>query len=138
MKVLNIIWQLPQYLASLVILGYFKFSKRVTGKHRVTGGAAKYSSVYCVNACHKSAFLLGEFIFVYSGYLCGTDEYNEVVRHEYGHVMQSACLGWLYLPAIALPSLLITGISPSMAEKCYFERWANKLASGVNLKIIDA
>jgi hypothetical protein len=62
---------------------------------------------------------------------------QKVIRHEYGHAMQSACLGWLYLPVIGLPSLLITGISSSLAEKCYFEKWADKLVSGVDLKIID-
>ncbi|MDR1116206.1 MAG: hypothetical protein LBL33_08710 [Tannerella sp.] len=137
MKTLNILWQLPQYFVSLAVLTYFSLSKRVMKKHRVTGVTAKHSSVYYIRGRHKRAFSSGEIIFVYSGYQYGSERYREVVRHEYGHAMQSACLGWLYLPVIGLPSLLVTGISSSLAEKCYFEKWADELAAGVDLKIID-
>ena len=62
---------------------------------------------------------------------------SKVLLHEYGHTVQSLILGPLYLPVIALPSLLWAGLP--MAKrwrkkhtvsyyKFYTENWANKLS----------
>ena len=78
---------------------------------------------------------MGELIFLYDGY---SDEElrKKDIKHEYGHSIQSVKLGWLYIMAIAIPSLLVTGIEPGIAKKCYFEKWANELVKNVELKYI--
>lgn len=77
---------------------------------------------------------LGEYVF-----LC-PDHYGniKVLRHEKGHTKQSRILGWLYLPLIALPSLIWAWIYSKneayFKEKgvsyysFYTEKWADKLA----------
>jgi hypothetical protein len=123
-----------------MILGYFKLTNRIVRRQTVADGIAESSRIYFIESPRKRAFSMGELIFVYNGY--GeirevNSKVQKVIRHEYGHAMQSVRLGWLYLPVIGLPSLLVTGISSSLAERCYFEKWADKLAAGVDLKITD-
>ena len=60
--------------------------------------------------------------------------------HEYGHTIQSALLGWLYLPVIVLPSVLWFSL-PALRRyrkkhrrsyyAFYTERWANRLGERV-------
>lgn len=58
--------------------------------------------------------------------------YNvDIIRHEYGHVIQSQHLGPLYLPAIGLPSLIGCGvaeISNHSHDDEWYETWANNLS----------
>ena len=135
MKTLNVLWQLPQYLISLVVLGWFKMTGKVVGKRYVTGGLAKYSSVYFIKSDQKSAFSMGELIFILNGYK-DVFALNKAIRHEYGHAIQSVKWGWLYLLVIGIPSLLITGVAPGVAKRCYFETNAEKLAKDIELIII--
>ncbi len=60
----------------------------------------------------RGSMALGQFIFF--GHRGCSDE-EEIRVHEYGHTVQSAFLGPLYLPLIGLPSLL-------WASLPYFER----------------
>ncbi|MBR2085647.1 MAG: hypothetical protein IJ906_00665, partial [Oscillospiraceae bacterium] len=56
--------------------------------------------------------------------------------HEFGHTIQSALLGWLYLPVIALPST-VWFMVPALRKwrhdkqisyyRFYTESWANHL-----------
>ena len=64
-----------------------------------------------------------------------------LIRHEFGHVIQSRILGWLYMPVIFIPSFLwytlLTKLQKTFgwSEKdsilayyrFYTESWANKL-----------
>ena len=64
-----------------------------------------------------------------------------IIRHEFGHVIQSRILGWLYIPIILIPSFLwyclINCIEKrfkipedkviTLYYKFYTEKWANKL-----------
>lgn len=139
-KVLNYFWQLPQYLISLIILGYFKVFGKIERKVCVTGGTAEHSCIYFLESKHRKAFSMGEFIFLYNGYseqAFSQNRRKELIKHEYGHAIQSVRLGWLYLIVIGFPSLTITGISVKFAQKCYFEKWANKLVENVELKYLD-
>ena len=66
---------------------------------------------------------------------------EELIKHEYGHTIQSKYLGWLYLPVIALPSLIWAGFFGWYREDngidyydFYTEKWANKLGEKVKFK----
>lgn len=60
---------------------------------------------------------------------------KDAVRHEVGHVGQSRILGWLYLPVIALPSVVMTAIAPNMVQRFYYEAWANRMSAGLDFSI---
>ena len=64
-----------------------------------------------------------------------------LIKHEYGHVIQSRILGWLYIPIIFIPSFLWYQLicwlerilkweqsySTDIYYKFYTESWANRL-----------
>ena len=76
---------------------------------------------------------LGCFIFV-------SDSYDELlVKHEYGHTLQSLILGPFYLLVIGLPSMIWAGFFEKYRQKqgisyysFFTERWANSLV-GINI-----
>lgn len=60
---------------------------------------------------------------------------SDMVRHEYGHRIQSRMLMVFYLPVIGIPSLIWAGFFKRYRNKhhksyfwFYTEAWANKLA----------
>lgn len=69
---------------------------------------------------------LGLFVFVPEG------EDPRLLRHEYGHTLQSLALGPLYLPVIGLPSLAWAALKRRgrMGGRSYYdfytERWADR------------
>ena len=73
---------------------------------------------------------LGNYIFVNPEIPEGT----WILRHEFGHTIQSRILGWLYIPLIFIPSLLwwiiINKLGPEYYKyyyDFYTEKWAIKL-----------
>ena len=118
-QILLWIWCFPQMLAGFIV-------KQVT-KATPRGG-------YYWFRVQSGSVSLGEYIF-----LCPKHYGNrKVMQHEKGHTKQSRMLGWLYLPLIALPSLIWAGIYITYGEKLkergisyywfYTEKWADKLA----------
>jgi hypothetical protein len=81
--------------------------------------------------CDLGSISLGKYLLIsernqYSPY---------VIKHEYGHQIQSFILGPLYLLLVALPSLIWAGCFKNYRIKhnvgyydVYPEKWANKLA----------
>ena len=86
---------------------------------------------------------MGMFIFV-SRHIPLKDLENEqpgtyeehILSHEYGHTVQSAVLGPLYLPVIGLPSIVWCNFPPAAKrwksgrkeyESFYPEKWATRL-----------
>lgn len=76
-----------------------------------------------------SSMALGMYIFL------GREDLK-LLHHEYGHTLQSAMLGPLYIPLIGLPSLVWAGLPAfeKMREKkgisyysFYCEKWADML-----------
>ena len=114
--VINTLYQLPQ-----LILGWIIAGKRQP-KHKI-GEVKIYITEF-------EGMSLGNYIFV-------NPEIPEgmwILRHEFGHTIQSRILGWLYIPLIFIPSLLwwiiINKLGPEY-DKYYYdfytEKWANKL-----------
>lgn len=115
MIVLVWIWCFPQMLLGFLV--------RLFTKARRVDGYYEYS-------IRSGSVTLGEYIF-----LCPAHRDDEtVLRHEYGHVLQSRRLGWLYLIVIGIPSFVWAGCFKRYRKRhhvsyyaFYTERWADKL-----------
>jgi len=88
-------WELPQTLVALLFLLLFR-TEGITGNNRIW-------------RVHFNKYLtcasLGEFLFFGDRYI-GTPYWDETVRHETGHSVQSRLFGPLYLILIGLPSCI--------------------------------
>jgi hypothetical protein len=74
------------------------------------------------------AFTMGDKVIGDPGTLAGALPSGvSTKKHEQGHYYQNLALGPLYLPVIALPSLIHAAVSPSHAtyEQFYTEKWAS-------------
>jgi hypothetical protein len=146
------LWQLPQNLLGLfvlLILGIFnnknfmdfgvwdgtmqalKFKIPVSGNFFVFNNSKKKMYGYSLG-CYIFASYDRDYMVYHYGNEDIEERVNIVIAHEVGHSIQSVYLGWLYLPVIGLPSLIVTGISPRLAKKFYTEKWAEKLALEVS------
>jgi len=125
-KLFWFIWGLPQNLVGFVMylmfkkkaikIEHFRDSVVLEVRHGKLGGAVS----------------LGMFIFIFSDY---RSRREWVVKHEYGHSIQSKILGPLYLLVIGLPSITWAGFFKEYRRKnkvsyywFYPEKWANHLA----------
>ncbi len=90
----------------------------------------KYKDAYVTHVSGRwGAISLSRYIFADDAYY-----QSEMIRHEYGHTMQSKKLLLLYLPVIGLPSLLWNRLFQGYRvrkNKSYYsfytESWANQL-----------
>lgn len=145
-RFLLIVWQLPQFVAGEAV--YFWHRLFLRGR-RLKGGWAccdDYGYARSEIAMYKSreqgvvkGFCLGRRVFVY----CDSEYHDRarlesvvdgVVRHEYGHSVQSVWLGPFYL-VFGLFSLLVTGVSPGLAGRMWFERGADGIVRGRSVGI---
>lgn len=118
-KILLTIHQLPQIILSRLVT-----HDDDVLIHKV-GGVSIYKTK------HIEGLSLGDRIFVSDDAPEGT----WLVKHEFGHVIQSRVLGWLYIPIIVIPSYLWYKFFERFCknepvESYYFfftEYWANKL-----------
>lgn len=88
------IWQLPQNLLGLGLLGWYKlFNKDVVKYHEENGRKFYHTSGM------PSGISLGNYIIMHNA------DMGDGKKHEYGHSIQSRILGPLYLLLIGLPSI---------------------------------
>ena len=123
------VWQLPQNLAGL-IFGWF-----LKGKRRLTGLPDLPETIHVVTAQNMyGGISLGNFVY------CRPPVYEKMIRHEYGHCLQSRILGPFYLIVIGIPSLLwALRWHPGRRRNYYAfytERWADRLG-GVDRKFVN-
>ncbi|MFP4484566.1 MAG: hypothetical protein ACLFO1_06890 [Spirochaetaceae bacterium] len=124
------LWQLPQHLLGLVLL----VALRAAGF-----GTTRYRRARVVLVPGNVGLSLGHFIFISRRHrtpdLRGNDT---LLRHEYGHTIQSHMLGWLYLPLVGVPSIVQAAFSFAAARlgypgpgRRYYRRfpenWADRL-----------
>lgn len=127
-----IIWQSPQWILGLIV-------RRILKSERVPWDqiASQYPGVDAPVFIHRGfgrsfGVALGEQIVlswtIYS-------VVPGVVRHEYGHVRQSRLLGPLYLPTVALVSVVMNIISRVLLASGryefathYYDRWPENWA----------
>lgn len=112
----SILWQLPQNIFAILMLPFLGDMKLIS-----------YEKYCWAFECSKmrGGISLGNFIF-----LSKNDAKRKAsILHEYGHVVQSHILGWLYLIVIGIP---IISNATFGFTKCYYdfwtEKWANKIA----------
>ena len=131
-RILREIWQLPQHIiAYMIMVVNHKSIKQMVNKDGI-----RYYLVKHLSNCGIS---LGNYIF-----LDADGNYdNIIVRHEYGHQIQSLIFGPLYLIVIGLPSIIgniINRIKYKYFRKYYdpdfyykqpWEAWADKLGKVV-------
>jgi len=115
MKLLLILWELPQTILALFLMLFRKQDKKIF----------KDTSVYKYNM--MGGISLGRFIFLSERLY--DDEF--IITHEYGHSLQSKILGPLYLIVIGIPSILHAMTYNRKSGRDYYsfwtEKWANKL-----------
>ncbi len=106
-------WELPQSSLGYSFAGGMNLAGRVERVDRY-----KRSVVVDYSGNWDGAFTLGTYINL-TTYDAG------LVMHEYGHVQQSLMLGPLYIPVIAIPSLISMRLNPNGHESFWTERWAD-------------
>lgn len=118
-----------QNITGLIILAYLHAVRKDTK-------TAYFHGALVTNWKKPESLGMGMFIFLGSG----CSERSPLAVHEYGHTVQSAILGPLYLPVIGLPSAIWCGsrrLRRMRSEKgvsyfcLYCERWANSLGRRV-------
>ena len=136
MKIKNFIkatWELPQNLLGAIVM------KTCNAQYD-----SKYedATIYTWNI--NGGMSLGKYIFLpfktNTTFVDGAVKRDitryqlNVLRHEYGHAIQSKYLGWFYLLVIGLPSLIWANCFEGYRKKTgksyywfYPEKWANKL-----------
>ena len=127
----NISWCLPQNIVGFVVWFYLKVTGRIKFVEFVDypDGSTIKSYTWTIQSGSMS---VGEFRFMYDYRAEST--YKTVLAHEYGHTLQSYLLGWLYLPVIAIPSILwcswISNWKCNIGKEYdtfYTEKWATAL-----------
>ena len=124
------LWQLPQNLAGLLVLLFYKLKKADIRKCD--------NGIYIVPFFCAGGVSLGDYIFILKS---NDDEFAR--KHELGHRVQSRILGPLYLLIVGLPSVLFNIISNHSCKfsRRYYDRfpenWANKLGKCCEYKDED-
>ena len=123
MKWLLFIWQLPQCLLALVLIGKDKLKFRQSIRNRPI-----YSGPMNYGISLGQYILMGDFDFQPGSDPC-------VSYHEWGHTRQSLYLGWLYLLIVGLPSIVMNMMSSRSLlhgsgkfNANYYNRWPESWA----------
>ena len=108
-------------------LGFVVFLVHIRDHHYM------YKNSVCTEWKRDTGLSLGLFIFVWP-------DDTRVCVHEYGHTIQSAILGPLYLPVIGIPSAIWANL-PALQKRrsrehlSYYrffpEKWANRLGERI-------
>jgi hypothetical protein len=121
LTVLLFMWQLPQIIASLLLMAVIhKGVTKYTNEH-------SGMTVWRVNHPFKACWSLGAYVFIPG------EQPERILRHETGHSIQSMIFGPVYRFAVGIPSviLFITRRVKKKDEKWYYshypENWANRL-----------
>lgn len=119
LEILLWFWQFPQNITGW-LLWLFVFKSHATVRHK----GARMMFTYQMSG----GVTLGKWVFLDARYY-GYGNAASVMKHEYGHTVQSKILGWLYLPYVGIQSL-IHAIFHRKGNYSHFwtEKWADRLA----------
>lgn len=117
-RILSYLWELPQNLIGLGLSFIYKYDELIPYGNKQIRYCKKF----------KGGISLGNYVFV------GTKK-KDIIKHEYGHTIQSKLLGPLYLFIIGIPSIIWASIygtklvpeTKNGYYKFYTEKWADKL-----------
>ncbi len=124
---LQMTWGLALNLTGSVIFMFLKGERHFRYQHALV----RYWNI-------KACMAIGMFIFLEKDL---EEEEPRLLYHEYGHTVQSAVLGLLYLPLIALPSVIWAN-SRKMEEyrkktgRSYYSFYPEKWADHAGLKAL--
>lgn len=113
-EVLLYLWQLPQNLLGLLFLLFIRGEER----HSLAGISFYFSDSF------PGGISLGQYI-IYG------EKWEDGVRHEFGHSIQSKRWGWLYLPVVGLCSLTWAGLYGTLIKETlngYYKFWTERNA----------
>lgn len=127
-------WGLPQNLAGLLLRLVYKNDYKPgerpdSDPDEENQGPELYKGAVITHWKKSTSMSMGMFLFL--GYGAGP----RLIKHEYGHTIQSLILGPFYLPVIGVPSFLWCnvpgcGMSWRNGKVSYFsiwhERWADR------------
>lgn len=136
-KFIIFLWEFPQRLLGFIIYFFLQFFYKIGIRYTY-----KTSYVYTVNVKKPFGVSLGKYIFLSHHYLPSNCDVSNipVVKHEYGHSIQSLILGPLYLFTAGICSLTQNILSRILYwfgykkmllnyYKRWPENWANKLGN---------
>lgn len=121
MRRLLFFWEFPQLILGLLFLIVLK--KRISVRR-----SYRDINIYFVKG-FPGGISLSYFIFLNSDEMAN----SRVIKHEYGHSIQSLYLGWSYLIIVGIPSIIRAIIWNTLRledEKYYNafpENWADRL-----------
>lgn len=132
-SVLKFIWQLPQNIIALIIIGLNKLFRKSVYTKSFDGIKVHFVEI----GVFKCGVSLGNYIILHKSYDTYYSQGNlEItVKHEHGHQIQSLYFGWLYLFVIGIPSVInnITSRIYKKSSRWYYnrypEKWADKLGN---------
>ena len=120
--ILAFTWELPQTIIALFIL----LGLKIGGKNPDVTFNSYYWAFHIRQNCdYFGVGLSCFFTFNVSNVMLG-NVFEQTVKHEAGHTIQSAILGWLFIPLVALPSVtfnILTRLNLVSYDKYYFRIW---------------
>lgn len=125
--ILTYFWQLPQHLLATVLLIIYRNDIKEIRYYN-------HTVIFIMKKYIGAGTSLGSFIFI-KDIVLQLD--NKVIKHEYGHSIQSLFFGWLYLIIIGIPSLCnyIIDLKNRKGSFWYYNRYPENFADklgGVN------
>lgn len=126
-RLLQWTWGFPQTLVGAIIYLTQRKNQHISYKGAI---ATKWHG-------HGGSVSLGMFLFLDVRNIEPQTEYEQyLIRHEFGHTVQSLMLGPFYLLVVGLPSIIWAGCFSKYRSKCnvsydvfYPEKWANRLGA---------
>ena len=130
-KIVSYLWQLPQHILGLLLIYLLGARRRL--KLFDDGLAVTYWQFDRIGWFSRrlSGVSLGMYILLHE------NDYEQTVRHEYGHSLQSLRWGPLYLFAVGIPSAVFNNLWDRLAHKSwttarrykwYYSRYPEKQA----------
>ena len=120
------IWQLPQHLLGLLLIAFYRPSR----KHVLDNGSIVFYAYRMIGGIS-----LGKYSIVNGSHYRENMQESlkrDTVRHEaIGHARQSLYLGWLYLPVVGLSSILWAALYGRIIPRTkngYYQFWTEKWA----------
>jgi hypothetical protein len=97
------IFQLPQHLLALLLIPILRAQR---GDIFTLYGTQKPATLYFIPS--RFYFSLGDYIFLYKNFV---PNLNPIIRHEFGHTLQSRKYGPLYLLIVGIPSFFFASLT---------------------------
>lgn len=130
---LRFFWELPQVLVGYAVAQWRNVLGRVNRVEYLGGVTFVVAQGQCDGI--NMGMSLGCYVNIWLSGTMGRDfeyevrySFGQIFMHEFGHTIDSLRLGWIYLIAVGLPSLIsvkLEGFRGHRHKNLYAERWAD-------------